>query len=158
MNIEQDGIAPGALRVTVHETPEAHIIALDGELDVATVEHLNAAVAMAMRERPAALVIDLRKLTFFGAAGMTTLLDAYEQCRALGCRLVLIRGSRCIQRIFAICEVEGFFEFMHRPEEVAPSLRSSLAQQAHSSTARDVRSRFAAKPQAGETRRQHGHG
>ncbi len=156
MDIEPDGIAPGALRVTVHETREVHIIALDGEVDIATVDRLNAAVAMAMREHPAVLVIDLRKLSFFGAAGITTLLDAYGQCRALGCRLVLIRGGRCIQRIFAVCKVEGLFEFMDHPEEVAPSLRSSLAQQVHSSTPLDARSRFTAKLPARETRRQHG--
>jgi anti-anti-sigma factor len=138
MDIEDDRIPPGCLRVTLHKTPEAHIIALDGELDIATVGRLDAAVAMVMRQPPPVLVIDLRKLSFFGGTGVTSLLDAYRQCRALECRLFLVRGGPFIQRIFAICEVDGVFEFVHRPEEAAPSLGFSLAQQVHSSAPHDA--------------------
>lgn len=138
MDIEDDRISPGCLRVTLDKTPEAHIITLDGELDIATVGRLDAAVAMAMRQPPAVLVIDLRKLSFFGGTGVTSLLDIYKQCRARKCRLVLVRGGPFTQRIFAICEVEGVFEFVRRPEEAAPSLRFSLAKQVHSSASQEA--------------------
>ncbi len=138
MDIEHDRTPPGWLRVALHKTPEAHIIALDGELDFATVGRLDAAVATAMRQRPAALVVDLRKLSFFGGAGVTSLLDAYRQCDALGCRLVLVRGCGLIQRIFAICGVDRLFEFVNCPEEAAPSLRSSRARRVHSSGRHDA--------------------
>lgn len=138
MDVEHDRIPPGWLRVTLHKTPEAHIISLDGELDIATVGRLDAAVATAMRQRPAVIVIDLRKLSFCGATGLTSLLQAYKQSRAEGRRLVLVRGGRFVQRIFAICGVDGLFEFVQRPEEAAPSLRPSRAGRAHSSDLYDA--------------------
>lgn len=138
IDVEHDRIPPGWLRVTLHKTPEAQIISLDGELDIATVGRLDAAVATAMRQHPTVIVIDLRKLSFLGATGLRSLLDAYEGCRALGCRLVLVSGGRFVQRIFAICEVDGLFEFVQRPEEAAPSLRSSRAGRVHSSGLHDA--------------------
>ncbi len=131
MGDEHDGRPPGWFRITAHETVDAHILALDGDLDMATVDRLDAAIAVTMRRHPAALVIDLRKLEFFGVAGLTSLMDAARRCRDVRCRLVLVRGNRFIQRIFVICGVEGLFEFVNRPEEAVPSIRASLTERIH---------------------------
>lgn len=131
MGDEHDRRLPGCLGITAYETPEAHVLVLEGEFDISTVDSLGAAVAMAMSRHPLALVIDLRKLRFFGSAGLTSLIDADRRCRDVGCRLVLVRGSRLIQRIFVICGVERLFEFVDRPDEAAPSLRPSYARRFH---------------------------
>jgi anti-anti-sigma factor len=113
------GDARGLLRVGVRAEGRERIVSLEGELDLATVDCLNDALVLATGDHPAVLLVDLRGLTFIGSTGLRSLLETQECCRAMGCRLVLVRGGRPAQRLFQIAGLEDRFEFVNDPKETA---------------------------------------
>lgn len=64
------------LSVEVVERPGVLVVAVDGEIDIATAPRLRAAVADALaRLDGRRLVVDLRKVGFLGACGLQLLVD-----------------------------------------------------------------------------------
>ena len=103
---------PGFTRVT-----------LGGELDLATAPEL----AQALTEAPdgtAVVILDLSELTFMDSTGLHVILSARARLAAAGCRLVLVPGSRHVQRIFEITGTKHQVEFVS-----APNARDRLSSQ-----------------------------
>jgi anti-sigma B factor antagonist len=96
-----DELEPGAVR-----------FALRGELDLAHAYSFDEELRAVEQTRPACVVIDLRKLTFLDSCGLARLLAARRRARRLGHRLVLVRGSATIQRLFALAAVDEAFEMV----------------------------------------------
>jgi anti-sigma B factor antagonist len=96
-----DELEPGAVR-----------FALRGELDLAHAYTFDEELRAVEQTRPACVVIDLRKLTFLDSCGLARLLAARRRARRLGHRLVLVRGSATIQRLFALAAVDEAFEMV----------------------------------------------
>jgi anti-sigma B factor antagonist len=109
------------LRVALRTEGDTGIISLQGELDMATVDHLDEAFELAAGSVPAVLLVDLRELTFMDSAGLAWLLGARERCRGMGCRLVLVRAGRSTQRLLQVAGVEGRFEFVDDPAQIGPT-------------------------------------
>jgi anti-anti-sigma factor len=100
----------------------SRVVWLEGEVDLSTVASLVEALDVAIADRPDLLLIDLRNVSFLDSTGLRSLLDAQEACRAIDCRLLLMRGSRPVERLMQIAGVDGFFEFVSGPSEVASHL------------------------------------
>jgi anti-anti-sigma factor len=100
----------------------SRVIWLEGEVDLSTIASLVEALDIAIADHPEVLLIDLRNLSFLDLTGLRSLLDAQEACRAIDCRLLLMRGSRPVERLMQIAGVDGFFEFVSGPSEVASHL------------------------------------
>lgn len=96
----------------------SRVVWLEGEVDLSTVASLVEALDVAIADRPDLLLIDLRNVSFLDSTGLRSLLDAQEACRAIDCRLLLMRGSRPVERLMQIAGVDGFFEFVSGPSEV----------------------------------------
>ena len=78
-----------------------------GELDIATSPQLG----RALRESPAKLVVlDLRDLAFMDCAGLHTILEASDSARRDGRRLLLLRGTPNVDRVFALTGTDGDVE------------------------------------------------
>lgn len=90
------------------------LIALHGELDIAAEPQLAAELASIVASRPAAVTVDLRKLTFLDSTGLRALLTLREECERLGCGLVLVRGDTAVQRTFDVSGVAPHFVFVGR--------------------------------------------
>ena len=99
----------------------SRVLWLEGEVDVSTVAVLAEALDVAIAGRPAVLLIDPRNLSFLDSRGLNLLLDAQEASRAIDCRLLLVRGSRPVERLMQITAVDGLFEFVSGLSEVASS-------------------------------------
>lgn len=70
-----------------------------GALDIATSPQLD----RALRESPAKLVvIDLREVAFMDCAGVHTIVEASVSARRDGRRLILLRGTPNVNRLFAL--------------------------------------------------------
>jgi anti-sigma B factor antagonist len=93
--------APGAVR-----------FALRGELDLAHAYTFDEELRTVEETRPATVVIDLRELTFLDSCGLARLLAARRRARRLGHRLLLVRGSAAVQRLFALAAVDEAFEMV----------------------------------------------
>ena len=77
-------------------------IAPSGELDIATTPALEQAINEATAEPGAALVLDLRDLTFMDSTGLRTLAQTNARAEEEGFELSIWRGSRQIERVLEI--------------------------------------------------------
>lgn len=76
--VSGDGtIAPVTVRV--ERTADAVVLAVAGEVDMATAPQVHDAVLRALEERPSVLVIDLDGVGFMGSAGLAVLVEAQAQ-------------------------------------------------------------------------------
>ncbi|MEA2156336.1 MAG: hypothetical protein QOE11_2476 [Solirubrobacteraceae bacterium] len=102
-------------------------LALQGELDLATVGALADQLREVWSRDVQGIEIDLRDLTFIGSSGVAALLEANSRARDRGCALTLVRGTAAIHRIFELTGIESQFDF--RPGSArrdAPSARGRL--------------------------------
>ena len=96
-------------------------IRLSGELDLTSAPQLTHRINKAIA-RARLIVIDLRQLTFIDAAGLRILTDARTRARAAERRLVLIRGTRQVDRTFTLSGLSDQFEvFDLMPHAASPS-------------------------------------
>ena len=91
-------------------------IALSGELDIANAERLETELASIEAESPATLVLDLRQVEFMDSTGLRTVLAASERARTNGRRMVVVRGSAAVDRLFDITQVDQQLEVVDDPE------------------------------------------
>jgi anti-sigma B factor antagonist len=93
-------------------------VTLQGSLDVARAYDFDDAMRHIERTAPGRILIDLRKLDFLDTTGLSRLLAVRRRCRRAGRRLVLVRGSRAIQQLFAAVSLDEQFELVGDPVEV----------------------------------------
>jgi RND superfamily putative drug exporter len=99
------------LSVQVHRSAERVTFVLTGDLDLVTGGAFREQLAAVERERPPLIVIDLRELRFMDSSGLAQLVRATQQARAEQRRLVLVTGSKPIDRILAVSGVtQGLVE------------------------------------------------
>ncbi len=92
--------------------PDAVVITLEGELDLASASKLEDELLSVEATKPRRLVIDLSGLTFMDSTGMRTL--ALAQRRSLsdgGPELALRRGPHQVQRVFELTGSTETFAF-----------------------------------------------
>lgn len=95
----------------------AHV-ALEGELDLATVGQAEAALAEIERAPGATtLVIDLRALRFMDSTGLHFLLGAETRARGRGGRLLVVRGPEAVDRVFRLALHDGRLTFVDDPDD-----------------------------------------
>ena len=78
------------------------IVALTGELDIATAPRLEQEVGKLDRGELAQIVLDFRNLAFIDSTGLRMVLGIAESATVSGTRLVLLRGSEAVQRVLAL--------------------------------------------------------
>jgi anti-sigma B factor antagonist len=113
---------PAGLDVRRVDHPLGVVLTLGGELDLAAVPVLQALLEHAMGGK-AAVVIDLSRLRFIDSSGLDLLVRAERQLRESGVQLVLVRGPRAVQRVFALTSLDSYFEFCDSP---SAALRTAL--------------------------------
>jgi anti-anti-sigma factor len=67
------------------------------------------------------MLLDLRPLEFMDTTGLARIFAVRRRCRRHGRRLVLVRGPRLVQRLFATALVDEQFEVVSDPAEVLAS-------------------------------------
>lgn len=81
------------------------VVAVRGELDIATVDQFEEALATARASSPATLVIDLRELEFMDSTGLRAILLADQKATEDGLALALIRGPQAVHRVLELTRV-----------------------------------------------------
>src|SRR3954452_18627467 len=97
-----DELGPGTVRIALH-----------GELDLAHAYTFDEELRQVEAARPGCVVLDLRQLTFLDSCGLARLLAARRRARRAGHRLLLVRGSAAVQRLFALTAVDESFEMVN---------------------------------------------
>jgi len=96
-----------ALRVDERVVGAARVVSAAGELDGATAGRLRAAVDRALDALPAAVVVDLTRVTFIDSAGVRAVLDRRAVISALDSRLHVVAVAEQVRAVF---EMSGLLE------------------------------------------------
>jgi anti-anti-sigma factor len=92
----RDFPAPFDVRLEPHR--ERLILVPSGELDIASADRMQAAVAEQFSNGFAHVVADLRELTFIDSSGIRTLWQAHQEAQRAGVRLSVIPGDGDVRR------------------------------------------------------------
>jgi anti-sigma B factor antagonist len=85
-------------------------VAIDGELDLATVGRLDAALAEVEHDESTTIILDLERVSFIDSTGLRCLLRARRRAEENGRRLELVKVAPEVQRLFDVTGVGGVFE------------------------------------------------
>lgn len=98
-DVTEDEVRPRVVRV-----------ALAGELDLGNAYAFDRRLLVVEQSRPSMIVVDLRGLTMLDSAGLARLVSAQRRARRGGWKLVLVRGSRAIQRALQTTQLVQHFD------------------------------------------------
>jgi anti-sigma B factor antagonist len=85
-------------------------VAIRGELDLEHAYTFDEEMRRVEGLRPSCVVLDLRGLAFLDSSGLARLLAANRRARRDRRRLLLVRGSKAVQRLLTITAVGQHFE------------------------------------------------
>lgn len=101
------------------------MIALRGELDVATVPQLDDALREAIAAGCSALVIDLMELTFLDSTGLMVLLNGLRRIARKDGRLVLACTNATVLRLFDVTGTSSTFTIVETREHAIEAARGA---------------------------------
>jgi anti-sigma B factor antagonist len=97
--------------------------AVEGEIDLATVDHLTRAID-GVWHRADVATIDLRRVSFIDCLGMRALLELSSEGAERGCRVEFIQGPRAVERVF---ELTGALEQLSFVDVMSPPVAATTA-------------------------------
>ena len=112
---------PGQFRVTAERLGADALIAVEGELDIATLPEFEQAATRMRSQGLERMVIDLRELEFLDSMSIELLLRLHGELTATGAELVIVRGPRAVNRIFDLMELDRVLTLVDEPPELRPS-------------------------------------
>ena len=105
-------------RVEVRKDEQSAVIAVSGELDLASGPELEAELDQLSGPRTRLVVIDLRQLDFMDSTGLSILVRAHQRLAGEGCEVGLVRGSQQVQRLLDLTGVAERLRLVDAPEEL----------------------------------------
>jgi anti-anti-sigma factor len=92
---EQSGdvVDPTAFEVGKHQVDQTVVLTVSGEVDMLSSPQLAQSIQTALASKPAALIIDLSKVSFLASAGMTVLVTAQSDVQPPTRFAVVANGS-----------------------------------------------------------------
>jgi anti-anti-sigma factor len=81
------------------------VVALEGELDIASAPALQGAIESAELAEAKIVVLDLQGLTFLDSTGLRVILGARELCWRRGQEFAVTQGSPQVQRLLSVTGV-----------------------------------------------------
>jgi anti-sigma B factor antagonist len=97
--------------VTATGDQQKRTLRLAGALDLVSIETLENALSQLRHEKPAAIVLDLRDLTFIDSSGLWTITSARAWCAREGIHLLLIPAPERVQRVFEVTGLSDILPF-----------------------------------------------
>jgi len=108
------------LRWSVAAEESEIVVALAGELDLATVEPLGRLLGEVLQCRPTTVAVDAARVTFLDSSGIQCLVDAAEAAATAGCKLVVQRPTANVVRVLGIL---GLDELLLAEADNDPTVR-----------------------------------
>jgi anti-anti-sigma factor len=105
-------------RVEVRQNDRGAVIALTGELDLASSPALEEELAKVFTSDAQTVVIDLRQLDFMDSTGLSILVRAHHSAIADQRRLALVKGPPQVQRLLTLTGVTDRLSLVDAPEDV----------------------------------------
>jgi anti-sigma B factor antagonist len=105
-------------RLEVRNEDEATVIAISGELDLASSPTLQEELDRAQASTAGLLIIDLRQLDFMDSTGLSVLVRAHQRADEHGQRLAMVKGPQQVQRLLSLTGVADRLTLVDTPEEL----------------------------------------
>ena len=96
-------------------------VSLSGELDFARAYTFDEEMRRLEAQRPGTIVLDLRKLNFLDSAGLGRVLALQRRAKRDRRRLVVVRGCRAVERLFALTALATQLDMVSDPRAVLPA-------------------------------------
>lgn len=94
------------------------LVALVGELDIASAPRFEEGLTEVEGDSPGVLVLDLRRVDFIDSTGLRAVIAADERARAAGRRFVIVRGPAAVERVFNVTQLDQRLDIVDDPESV----------------------------------------
>ncbi len=94
------------------------MIAVTGELDLASSPALEEQLAVAQETGAKLVIVDLRALEFIDSTGLGVLIKAHQHAQASGRSFALVRGPSQVQRLLGLTGLEDRLTVVDSPEEL----------------------------------------
>ena len=104
-------------RVEVHNANGATVIAVSGELDLASSPALQEELDRVASDSTL-LIIDLRELDFMDSTGLSVLVRAHQRAEEQGRRLAMVKGPQQVQRLLSLTGVSDRLTVVDSPEDL----------------------------------------
>jgi anti-anti-sigma factor len=104
-------------RVEVKQDDRVAVIALFGELDLASSPALEDELARVFNSEAPTVVIDLRQLDFMDSTGLSILVRAHQRAIDSERRLALVTGRPQVQRLLTLTGVTERLSLVDVPED-----------------------------------------
>lgn len=95
-----------------------------GDVDFATAPRLQATLSEAL-DAARVVIVDLRGVTFMDSIGIHVLMEAQHKANAKTCRLVFVRGSASLDRLFDIAGLDEQLQIVD-PNQASPTANELL--------------------------------
>jgi anti-sigma B factor antagonist len=112
---------PPQFRVTAERLGSAGLVAVEGELDIATLPEVEQTLTRMRSDQLERLVIDLREVAFLDSTSIELLLRLHGELTAAGAELVIVRAPRDVDRIFDLMELGRVLNLVDEPPDLTPS-------------------------------------
>ncbi|HEX2286728.1 MAG TPA: STAS domain-containing protein [Mycobacterium sp.] len=99
------------------------VLTVGGEVDLATVERLDAAIAEALSRKPTALVIDLSEVDFFASAGLQALVATHESVSP-SAEFAVVANGPATSRPIELTGLDQIFALYPTLEDAMAALKS----------------------------------
>ncbi len=105
------------LGLEVLERGDASVLAVSGEVDVATVPRLREKLHSLVAEGSPRIVVDLERVDFLDSTGLGVLVGALKRVRANGGELALVCTSARIRKVFEVTGLTKVFSLYDTVDE-----------------------------------------
>jgi anti-sigma B factor antagonist len=112
-------VPPPLFRVGVNRSDAGVVVAVDGELDLATAPELRDSLVALSEEGPTDIILDLTSLRFIDSTGLSVLVMAHNRARADRGSILLRNPSPSVLRILEITGLVSVFTIENK--DVVPS-------------------------------------
>jgi anti-sigma B factor antagonist len=106
------------LQIEVSHEEDRVVLALDGELDMASADLLERAVDDPEIATKPTVVLDLQHLEFIDSTGLRIILSARKRCSERGQELAVTRGSQQVERLLSVTGMAAYLRTVTAPGEL----------------------------------------
>jgi anti-sigma B factor antagonist len=97
------------LAVSVETLPEGEVVIPAGDVDLSGSPVLRNELRKVQQKRPKRIIVDLARVGYMDSTGLATLVEAMQQGRKFGTRIVLCSLSDRVRSIIEIARLDSVF-------------------------------------------------
>jgi anti-sigma B factor antagonist len=120
-------LPPTGLDIEVRNDAGRCSLLLHGELDIASVPSLDAAVSRLCTEQTTAITLDLSRLLFIDSTGLAAIVLAGKLCEKHGYEFSIVQGSSAVQRLFELTGLIDVLPFVEAEDAARTRAAASPA-------------------------------